>query len=124
MVTKAYKLYTATAANAAASLIIQRRGVITAIKWAAQLDNSGDNTGLNAELSFTPTGQVTTNDTIGPIDQVKGIQNVGAAGVSWTAVNTVTNGLAIPVNAGDRLYLNTGACSATADITCFVYVAE
>lgn len=122
MVTKVYKLYASTAASAAASLIIQRRGSITAIKWSAILDSTADNNNIDVELSFTPTGQLSTNDTVGPIDQVKLINNVGAAGSTQFGINQVTNGLAIPVNAGDRLYLN--AAGTAGSITCFVYVAE
>lgn len=124
--TKTYKLYAAstTSANALASVIIQRDGYIHGISGQMHIDNVVDNHYVIAELSFNSVAQATTNDTIGPICEMREFHNVGAAGSFRSGTGLSLGGLGIPVKAGDRLYLHTTSTVVNSYISYYVYVAE
>lgn len=123
--TRVYKLYGANNAdtNALASLIIQQTGVITAIVGHITRESGAAQTNAVGELSFSSVGQTATNDTVGPIFAVTTLGAFTAAGsVNQTNVGHVSN-IAIPVQSGDRLYLNLKMSGAAQTyVTFFVYV--
>lgn len=126
MRTKVYKLYanTATSSNAAASIIVQRDGYIHAIAGNMAADNTADGSSFLAELSTQSVSQATTNDTLGVLFALREYHNSGAAGTFLSGKSSSVSGLAIPVKAGDRLYLNTSQTAVNLYTEFFVYVAE
>lgn len=108
MATRIYKLYGTTGSdtNALAQLTIQRPGSIVAVWWAGYANSTSDNSGCRVELSFTSTSQIGTNDTVGPISECNIHQNLVTSGLVTNHVNSLHAGLNVPVQAGDRLYMN------------------
>lgn len=126
MKTRAYKLYaaTTTATNAAASFIVQRDGFIHGFHGSMVIDATADNHYCYAEVSNQSVSQATTNDTLGPMFELREYHNVGAAGVVASGQNSGISGLSIPVKAGDRIYLNILSSACNGFTTIFVYIAE
>jgi len=126
MKTRTYKLYGAstTSANALASVIIQRDGYISAIHGSIVMDAVADAHYIYAELSFVNVSQVATNDTLGPIFELREYLDVAANGATVSGQNSGISGIAIPVKAGDRLYLNITSSACNGFESFFVYVAE
>lgn len=125
MKTKVYKLYGTTAvnANALAQVIIQRDGYIHGILGNVTLNSGTTGHYVNAELSFQSVAQTNTNDTNGPFFEISLWVFTGAAGCVQNSRSEAISGLAIPVKAGDRLYLNVQA-AASSNINAYIYVAE
>lgn len=124
--TKTYKLYGTAAAstNALASLIIQRDGYIHALAGSLSFSSSTNGHYAFVELSFTNTAQTVTNDTVGPIFELDAWVASGAAGTLQGTKEKTISGLAIPVKAGDRLYLNTNQSAAALHANFYIHVAE
>lgn len=120
---KVYKLaHQATATtNSAATVTIARKGTLVGIVWAVFVNAGAASSSLANELSFSNTGQVATNDTIGPI----GAAHVGCATSTVNSLN-VGEACRISVNAGDRIYLNTLVTGtiAASYTQCFLLVDE
>lgn len=125
---RVYKLYSASTSttNAAANIQIARKGRIRAILWAKQATLTTTGAVHSGELSFGSTSQQATNDTIGPISQCSVSLQFTTSGAYMASQNVHQSGLDIPVNAGDRLYLNdvvAGTCSGhTSNV--YLYVSE
>lgn len=101
------KLYSAATSttNAAANIQFPRRGRIVGVKWSLYANVTTTAGSAIYELSFGNSGQQTTNDTVGPIDHAVVGMLVGAAGAARNDLNQFTP-MNVPVNAGDRIYLN------------------
>jgi hypothetical protein len=96
-----YKLFVTIAASTGiASLDIREDDTIVAISLNTSSAGS-------AEVSFLSTPQASTNDTTGSL--------IGTPG----GVDTSVNGIEIPVQAGERLYLHAG--TGTGDVSAFIY---
>lgn len=128
MATKPYKLYntTATTQDAAASLKITRRGVITSINMSiAGVAGAAVNACRQIELSKQSTRSITTNDTPpGVLAEVAAAANISAG--SYCNQQLIA-GLSIPVDVGDTLYLHNlavGTASSTVTDSVMVYVNE
>lgn len=124
--TKVYKIYGSAAAstNSLASIIIQRDGYIHGLHASLSAISEVNGHYFNAELSFSSVSQSTTNDTIGPIFGLE-LRIVNASNGNFVNNRLASiSGLAIPVKAGDRLYLNTAQSASTCYCTFYVYVAE
>lgn len=120
---RTYKLYTASVSgNALCYVTIQRSGRIKSIRWAVYIDDATDTHYYDMELSTQAVGYQTTHDTIGPIDEIKWQNNVGAAGADASTIS-VQRLMDFPMAAGERLYLN-GAGNAGASTTVFVDFAD
>lgn len=123
MPTKIYKLYTNTTGsnNGVASLKITRDGQITGISWALGLLGGAGVGRISFELSKQNTSSLTTNDTP---DVVLASACIASPNATHNADNALTAGLAIPVQIGDSLYINTAFVGAVAptSVECNVYV--
>lgn len=122
------KLYaaSATTTNAAAQVQFPRRGRIKGVLFTNGMTAGADGTTIVGELSFSSTGQQTTNDTIGPIAGFEHRQR-WIAGLNTAMVSmNVYIPMDVPVNAFDRVYLNLLISgTVTAEITqVFIYLAE
>lgn len=108
MQTRVYKLYTAAGSttNAAAQVIIQQRGTIVGVLMTGWIEPDANGAFVGIELSFGSTGQMSTNDTLGPIAEHRKQGFFTAAGTGSMSEGVSVMGLNIPVNSGDRLYLN------------------
>ena len=116
-----YKLYSASIGDGAASLDIVADGVIQAVQWAISADLDADGETYSAEISFSSTNGLTTNDTKSSVSAVRQL----AADTGAAASNKLTGtnffcgpGLGIPVKAGERMYLHTAGTA----ITCTAYL--
>lgn len=126
MRTRIYKLYaTGTATtNALANLIIQRPALITAVSWVVAVSAGTVGNRVELELSFASTGQLATNDTIGPISGHNVSALLTTSGVEQGS-SFCHSGLAIPASQGDRLYLHcTVGGTITFVVNCYVAAAE
>ena len=127
MITRVYKLYSnaASTTNAAAQLIIQQSGLITGVVFTGYSVGDAGGSVIDNELSFSSTGQQQTSDTVGPIAMhTKEVAFTAAGSCVRSQQLTVTN-LAIPVQSGDRLYLNVyNPDNQPQTETCFIYVLQ
>jgi len=108
-----------------AQLDVQFDGVITAISGAMRWTATTNADYAQAEVSFISTNTVGSNDTRGSLFQMKDQIRIGAEGTSKTSVNYSVGGLAIAVNAGERLWLHTVTSTgepATVDV--YIYVED
>lgn len=128
MQTRVYKLFANVSANtsAAASVIIQQNGLITAILGLARQSAAmADLDAIIGELSFASAIQTTTSDTVGPICEVQHGFGMVTSGGSPTTSSVAVMGIGIPVVSGDRLYLNIAISgTVTGTIAFYVYVAS
>lgn len=129
MRTTIYKLYAnfTSSQNGLASLTIPRGGRITAITGRLRVVGPANAAQVLAELSFLPTAQATVNDARGVLAEVGYSFAMTTSGASPTDEHVVLTGIAIPVNVGDRLYVNTtvsGSVSSGTSVAYFVYVTE
>lgn len=100
-----YATASATGDNQA-NLQIVKKGVISAIQYTAALDVTTDGVIAHIECSFAPTFQGATNDPLGPIAQIKFTNNLVTSGMTGNSVNNCISGIAIPVEPGMLLYVN------------------
>lgn len=114
--TKAYKIYATAAGAASAFILIAQDGIITGVSWALTIFSGAVvNTGELAEITLnSSSSNLTTNDTPGTVIDNCSVSTAVAS--SSGSANKITVGLAIPVKAGDRIYLNNtnlpAACAA------------
>lgn len=121
------KLYwtSATTGSAVCSLVIPQTGLITSIAWAVSAKAGAGVDGLCMyELSTASVTSITTNDTPGnSLDNVM-LSAPISGGASHVAKSSA--GFAIPVQAGDRLYIHcyaSGTAVATLAGECNVAVS-
>lgn len=111
MKTTVFSLVVVTAAStdAAASVQIPRKGFITG--WHMKLDTADvvNASAHNFELSMVPAYQGATNDALQTLDLVgETCLNNTAIGIMRAPHDeSIVTGLAIPVEAGTRIYVNT-----------------
>ena len=116
-----YKLYGSGVTDNLASLDIAANGKIVGVAWAAYGDLDADTETLAAEVSFSSSSGLATNDTKSSISAVRAFNTSTATAL--IAINTfVGPGLNIPVKAGERLYLHAAGASFTG--TAYVYVDD
>lgn len=113
-----YKLYSASVGDGAASVDIIKGGKITTLQWAVRADLDADGEYCDAELSFSSSSGLTTNDTKSSISTVRLQAGLLTSGAVLSAQNLVIPALECPVSEGERIYLHT----AGTNITCTVYV--
>lgn len=106
--TKVYKLYGAstTTANAVAQITIQAPGIIIAMAGILAANDGASLSFRGVEASFNGISQITSNDVIGSLDMIVGYGAFTAAGTMNSGIAKVVQGLRIPVNTGDRIYLH------------------
>lgn len=123
-----YKLYAAGTGgteDGAAQLDVQFDGEINAIFGQMSADLDADQEFCAAELSFISTNSLTNNDTRGSLFTLRGQCSVGAAGMVINDTNSGVGGLAIPVTAGERIWLHLSATAGvTSSTTIYIYVAD
>lgn len=120
-----YKLYASSTASldGAAALDIRKSGVITAIEmdFAIQGANALDE-GAAWELSMSSSNGLTSNDTLSSIASVSGYQEFLTTGGGMVGNQMTLSGLAIPVNAGERLFIHTVVAGTVTANLCRAYV--
>jgi hypothetical protein len=118
-----YRLFGAPTASAdsVASLDIRDKGTIESIAFSGYI-NAGASAGGALELSFGSTGTFATNDTT----QTLGTAGVSSSGAGLSAFSHVVTGLAIPIDAGERIYLHwfTTSTLTGSKMFCHIYVAD
>jgi len=121
--TRPYQFYTtANQANAVNRQIISP-GVLYAVAWSVQFNSIVDNDSLLAELSFSSTSQVNTDNAQGVISACSAWTNFLTSGLSQGGINFAQSGLYFPVFAGQLLYLNL-VNAAAAVVKVIAYISE
>lgn len=96
-------------------------GRIVSIQYSIEIDSVTDNSAVRAEWSFVPASQIAVNDSQGDIAEVNAMRNA-TEGDSISACGQIM--LDVPIQTGQRLYLNTGvAGTITYSVTAYVHVA-
>ncbi len=124
-----YKLFAAGSGgteNGLAQIDVQFDGIITALygDLSATLSANGDD--VYSELSFTSQNTRTSNDSRGTLMSLDlELLFAGAAYASNISKNGAVGGLAIAVNAGERLWMHVVAtASRVSRCVYFVYVED
>lgn len=113
-----YKLYSASIGDGAASIDVVKNGRIEAIHWAARADLDADGESFDAELSFSSSSGLATNDTKSSISTIRMQNGLLTSGAIASAVNQWQSPMDVAVVEGERLYLHTAGTA----IVCTVYV--
>ena len=119
-----YKLYGTnnSTANAQAQLTIQARGTIVALQCDQSLVSQADGDRAGSEISFAAVNQVQVNDPVGPISSQIQSYEFTTSGASKTSEQMVASGIAVPVNAGDRIYLHIVCITGTPNVLALWYL--
>jgi hypothetical protein len=119
-----YKLYSATIQDAAASVDVISDGMIEGVQWMADADFDADGETLSAELSFSSSSGLTTNDTKSSITGFR--QTCGAAGtpanLTVVGINQMIPLPNVAVVEGERLYLHLAGTNGR--VTAYVWVND
>jgi hypothetical protein len=112
-----YRLYGAgtTSTDGLAALDIRDSGMLYGIAWDAYFEAAAARYGV-VELSFAPTNQVSSNDVTQVISTVT-FAVIAAAQATRSSI--VLGDIEIPVNAGERLYLNLYSSGVLTTMKCF-----
>ncbi len=115
MITTVRQLYASvtTSTDNAANLTIVKRGVISAVHILQTINTVTDNANAQSEISFFPVFQGTTNDPNGPIFSIATVLNVLTSGIYEGVVRDSIGGIAIPVEPGMKVYINTSNASVS-----------
>lgn len=118
------KLFTSTIGDAGAALDIPEDGEIQSILMdLIVLGADALNDGIAAEISFASVSGFSANDTRASMLTLRAYQGFLTTGGSMTGKTAVVNGLAIPVSAGERIYLHTVATgTVTFNLIAYLYV--
>lgn len=125
-----YKLYSATAGDAAASLDILFNGAIQGMLFDLTVTGADAlNDGMSLEVSFASVSGMVANDTRASIGGIKSNQGFLTSGGGQTGkAVAVTFGMdGIPVAAGERIYLHTastGTVTFAASVWLYVRVTD
>lgn len=115
-----YKAFTATA-DAAVNVQVQQNGTIRQIQIITDPDLDSDGERYTIELGLATTMQGRTHDSVGALAITsESFSAVGAAGGSAAGKDTITP-CAVPVKAGDKIYLH-GLLTGTVDVKATVLV--
>lgn len=113
-----YKAFTATA-DAAVNVQMQQNGTIRQIEISTNPDLDADGELYAVEVGLATTMQGRIHDSVGALAVVnEGVGLAGAAGGLPLGKNVIVP-CAVPVKAGDKVYLH-GLLSGTADVKCTV----
>lgn len=121
------KLYATASADtdAAVYCVIPNNGIVTGVAWHALATSAAATSSAKWELSFTPARQTTVNDATGPFSMCNIGHIFATSGLAQATENVQELGLALPVVAGDRLFLNVEVTGTiTSEVNVFVYIAE
>lgn len=121
------KLYAAVSADTdnAAYVVLPNPGRIVAVSWHSEITSALAVSSAKLELSFSGVRQTTTNDATGPISMHNCGTTVLTSGGAEAGSNSMLTGISIPVNSGDRLFVNAEITGTiTLNFNCFIYVAE
>lgn len=111
--------------NGIAQLDVQFDGIITAIAGTLDFDAAGNGHTAAYEVSFLSVNTIGTNDTRGSLYSLRSKMVNTAAGQMQTAVNGAVGGLAINLNAGERLWLHAVVTAAIVSVAEFyIYVED
>ncbi len=111
--------------NALAQLDIQFDGVITAIHGSIVNNGTSNAAFSNAEVSFLSVNTIDTNDTRGSLFTLGTKVALVTSGMNNNAANSGIGGLAIAVNAGERLWLHmTATASVATNANIYIYVED
>ncbi len=127
MPSRRYQIYsnTVTSASNTTNIEIARDGFITSVLWTLwALGGAGVDSRLAYEVSLQGVTQIITNDADRVISGVAAGAQVAS---SVREVNVLDAGLRLPVNAGDRLYLNVfagGTAWGSGNVRCLVNVED
>jgi hypothetical protein len=111
--------------NGLAQLDVQFDGIITAIFGSIDLDAAANGNEAVYEASFLSVNTIGTNDTRGSLFQIRSKAVITAAGTMQSAENVGIGGLAITVNAGERLWLHAVVTAAiVSEGAVFIYVED
>ncbi len=111
--------------NGIAQLDVQFDGMITAIAGSVDIDASANGDNAVYECSFISVNTVGTNDTRGTLFSLRQKVIIGAAGETVSAANSAVGGLAIVVNAGERLWLHAVVTAAkVSKAEFYIYVED
>ena len=125
-----YKLYGTgtTSASAVASLDIRRDGFIVAVLGTLTITAADAlNDGFTVEASFASTSGIGSNDTSASFFAMTQAQGFLTSGGGPAGVNLSVSGLAVPVRAGERLYLHaqlTGNAGPSHFTSIYLFVME
>jgi hypothetical protein len=117
-----YKLYSATVQEAAASLDIVKTGKIVGVQWAVAGDLDADGESFSAELSFSSSNGLTTNDTKSSFSTIRQQNGLLTSGAIATGVNVFFPLPDVMVVEGERLYLHTSGTAIT--VTAYIWVED
>lgn len=127
MASKCYKLSTTVVVSGAAAAVITitRSGYITAVNWASSILAGAATTGqVIYQLALNQsTSSISTNDTPGTDISTLSVPLSISAGAN--GANRSDSGFAIPVQAGDKLYIHaygSGQAAASGYTNCHVMV--
>lgn len=121
---RALRSNTAASTDNAASIQLVKRGLIVGVNLVLRVDSAADNESYDVELCFFPTFQSGANDGAGIIAVAGLANNFVTSGLSATGQVIFVSGIAIPVDAGTRLYLNTTQSGGTFNVRAVVHIAE
>ena len=122
-----HKLTTATSGDAAITFICPEDCQLIGVGWRFEGTAAVDGASMRAELSFLPTNQLTTNETVNVIDELRAGFEITTSGGGIVSVYENTNlmgmGNPVKVEAGEKLYLNWALASVTGRVTLFLYTS-
>jgi hypothetical protein len=113
-----YKLYSASIGDGVASVDVVKTGKIVGIQWAASGDLDADGETFAAELSFSSSSGLTSNDTKSSISAIRQQNGLLTSGAIATGINQMFPMPDVQISEGERLYLHTSGTS----IVCTAYV--
>ncbi len=124
-----YKLHALLAAgstDSAAQLDIVEDGKIQTIAWSgAPLGMDALNDEFRAEVSFSSTNNLNSNDVRQAISEVGAGQNFLTSGGGAVMINHTIGGLNINVIAGERIHLHAFTSTGVIGrLSCFLYIAD
>ena len=116
---------TGGAENGIAQLDVQFDGIITAVHGSITAALDANQEFAIAEASFISTSSINSNDTRGSIFTIRSQIGLVTSGMAKTAENASVGGLAIVVNAGERLWLHLNVSASTvATAEIYLYVED
>lgn len=125
MRTKNVQLYAAAqtaTGSAIASTIVQRPALIVGVLWNLLFTTNPGNASLRFELSLQSLLQGNVSDIPGSIISIATASSVITTSGALSQTNLVDVGMAVPVAAGDRVYLHTAYVAGTISVIPLVLI--
>jgi hypothetical protein len=117
-----YKLYSATVAEATASVDVVKTGKIVGVQWAVAGDLDADGENFAAELSFSSASGISTNDTKSSFSAIRQQNGLLTSGAIATGVNVFFPLPDVLISEGERVYLHTSGTAIT--VTAYIWVED